>query len=176
MFHKYMSTAIVFNPLPGFESFCPFQGEVVPGCGFLVFITYAFSQMKLENQRIYSFESCMFIFHVDSETHHAASRFSLLFLTQFEYLSCFISVLLIHLQVLSPPYSLSTSSSCDHNILNLSSLRKRFSSTALSKYLSPTVYLWHSLQSFQLYSTECIVILEMGKPNSERLRKLFRAT
>lgn len=89
MFHKYMSTATVFNPLPGFDSFCPFGGEEVPGCGFLVFITYAFSQMKLENQRIYSFESHTFIFHVDSETHYAASQFSLLFLTQFEYLSCF---------------------------------------------------------------------------------------
>lgn len=141
----------------------------------MVFITYAFSRMKLENQKIYSFESRTFIFHVDSETHYAASRFSL-FLTQFEYLSCFISVLFIHFQVLSQPYFLSTSFSCGHNILNLSSLRKRFSSTALSKYLLPTIFLWHSLQSFQLYSTECIAILEMGKSNSERLRKLFRAT
>lgn len=109
MLHKYMSTETVFNPLPEFVSFCPFRGEVVSACDFLVFITYAFSQLKLENQRIYSFESRMFIFHVDSETLYAASWFSLLFLTQLEYLSRFISVLFIHLQVLSQSYSLSTS-------------------------------------------------------------------
>lgn len=90
MLHKYMSTETVFNPLPGFVTFCPFRGEVVSACDFLVFITYAFSQLKLENQRIYSFESRMFIFHVDSETLYAVSWFSLLFLTQLEYLSCFI--------------------------------------------------------------------------------------
>ena len=90
LLHKYMSTETVFNPLPGFVSFCPFRGEVVPACGFLVFLTYAFSQSKLENQRIYSFESRMFILHMDSETLYAASWFSLLFLTLLEYLSCFI--------------------------------------------------------------------------------------